>query len=352
MYRVMIVDDNLTNLATAKKALEDEYEILSITSGGRALEVLKNMMEPPHIVLLDLDMPEESSLPVLKELKGNPKLKKIRLLLLTEREDADFMQESFLTGKIDYIKKPYTVELLRERIDMSAQILEAERKIRRGNEALSEILRKKTYNSIELMQTVVELFLRLMKNRSLPLFEHSQRVETYMRLYMEEIIRVKQFGISASDARLIVPAAKIHDIGKVCVPDRCLVNGSHLSRQEKMLHHAHTEFGAQAVRKTMEIVPQSPFLSYAYHICKSHHERWDGKGYPEGLMTNNIPIEARILAIVNSYDNFRNENDGDEPLTHGEAINRIRLWGGAHFDPQLVDLFLNIEKKIEQIEFP
>ena len=133
MYRVMIVDDNLTNLATAKKALEDEYEILSITSGGRALEVLKNMMEPPHIVLLDLDMPEESSLPVLKELKGNPKLKKIRLLLLTEREDADFMQESFLTGKIDYIKKPYTVELLRERIDMSAQILEAERKIRRGN---------------------------------------------------------------------------------------------------------------------------------------------------------------------------------------------------------------------------
>ncbi|MFT3982944.1 MAG: response regulator [Lachnospiraceae bacterium] len=351
MYKVMIVDDNLTNLATAKKALEDEYEILSITSGARALEVLKNMMEPPHIVLLDLNMPEESSLPVLKELKSNPKLRRIRILLMTEWEDVSQKQESLLTGKVDYIKKPYAGELLREHIDMSAQILSAERKLKRGNEALSEILQKKTHNAAELSQTIVELFSKLMKNRSPLLFEHSQRVEAYMRLYMEEIIRAKQSGISAADARLIVPAARVHDIGKICIPDRCLINSSDLNLQEKKLHHAHTEFGGQAIRKAMEVVPQSPFLSYAYHMCRSHHERWDGEGYPDRLVTNKIPVEARILAIVNSYDSFRNENDGDEPLTHGEAMNRIRLWGGTHFDPQLVDLFLHIEKKIEQIEF-
>ncbi len=351
MYKVMIVDDNSTNLATAKKALEDEYEVLFITSEARALEVLKNMLEPPHIVLLDLDMPEETSLPVLKELKRNPKLKRIRILLMTKRDDVDSKQESLLTGKIDYIKRPYTGELLRERIDMIAQILDAERKLRRGNEALIEILRNKTQNAAELKQTVLEMFSRLMQTRSLSLYEHSQRVESYLRPYMEEIIRAKQFGVSASHARLIMPAAKLHDIGKICLPDCCLIDAGDLTPQEKRLHYAHTEFGAKSIRKAMEVVPQSPFLTYAYYICRNHHERWDGKGYPDKLMTDNIPIEARILAIINSYDNFRNENDGEEPLTHGEAINRIRLWGGTHFDPQLVDLFLNIEQKIQQINF-
>ena len=88
------------------------------------------------------------------------------------------------------------------------------------------------------------------------------------------------------------------------------------------------------------------FLSYAYNMCRSHHERWDGKGYPDKLMTNNIPLEARILSIVNSYDDFRNQNDGAEALTHEEAVNRIRLWSGTHFDPELVDVFLSIAHKL------
>ena len=93
------------------------------------------------------------------------------------------------------------------------------------------------------------------------------------------------------------------------------------------------------------------FLMYAYNMCRFHHERWDGKGYPDRLMTTNIPIEARILAIVNGYDNFRTTNDGSEPLTHTEAVNRIRFWSGTHYDPELVDAFVNIERHIAAIRF-
>ena len=107
----------------------------------------------------------------------------------------------------------------------------------------------------------------------------------------------------------------------------------------------------EAVKKVMAVISDNQFLNYAYNMCRSHHERWDGKGYPDKLMTTDIPFEARILAIVNGYDNFRTTNDGAEPLTHNEAINRIRFWSGTHFDPELVDAFLNIEKQIEAIRF-
>ena len=101
----------------------------------------------------------------------------------------------------------------------------------------------------------------------------------------------------------------------------------------------------------MDVISDNSFLKYAYNMARFHHERWDGKGYPDKLMTTNIPIEARILAIVNEYDIFRTTNDGADPLTHNEAINRIRLWSGTHYDPELVDAFLNVEAQIRNIRF-
>lgn len=351
MYKVMIVDDNMTNLIMAKKALEDVYEIVPVSSGQTALEFLKDMPEPPDIILLDVDMPEVNGFYVISEIKNNPKLAEIPVIFLTAQDDPTTEVEGYFLGAIDYIKKPYTTVLLRKRLDVHVELLETERKLRHYNDTLSNMLREKVHNIVELEYAIVEMFVSLMANRSHLIAEHSMRVEKYMTLYIDAVIKTRQFEVIESDAEILVFASKMHDIGKICMTDRCLADMGDLSLQEKEFNYAHTVLGAEAVNKVMNVISKNNFLSYAYNMCRSHHERWDGKGYPDKLMTTNIPLEARILAIVNSYDDFRNQNDGAAPLTHEEAINRIRLWGGTHFDPDLVNVFLDIEREIEAVDF-
>ena len=351
MYKVMIVDDNMTNLIMAKKALEEVYEIVPVNSGQTALEFLRDMPEPPDIILLDVEMPEVNGFYVISEIKTNPKLNKIPVIFLTAQDDPTTEVEGYFLGAVDYIKKPYTTVLLRKRLDIHIQLLESERRLTRVNETLSKTVSEKIHNIVELEYAIVEMFVSLMSNRSHLIAEHSMRVEKYMTVYLQALIKMGQFEIKPEDAEILIFASKMHDVGKICMTDRCLADMGDLSLAEKEFNHAHTVLGAEAVKKVMNVISKNNFLSYAYNMCRSHHERWDGKGYPDNLMTTDIPIEARILSIVNSYDDFRNQNDGSPPLTHAEAINRIRLWGGTHFDPDLVDVFLSIEREIERTKF-
>lgn len=351
MHKVMIVDDNMTNLIMAKKALEDVYEIVPVSSGTTALEFLKDMPELPDLILLDVDMPDINGFYVISEIKNMPKLTGVPVIFLTAMDDPATEVEGYNLGAVDYIKKPYTTLLLRKRIDVHISLLESERKLKRVNDKLSGALKEKIHNIVELEYAIVEMFVSLMANRSHLIAEHSMRVEKYMTIYLNAIIQSKQFDIPESDANILVFASKMHDVGKICMTDRCLADMGDLSLMEKEFNHAHTVLGAEAVRKVMDVISKNNFMSYAYNMCRFHHERWDGKGYPDNLMTTNIPLEARILAIVNSYDNFRNQNDGSPPLTHTEAVNRIRLWGGTHFDPNLVDIFLTVEREIERAGF-
>lgn len=351
MYKVMIVDDNMTNLIMAKKALEDLYEIVPVSSGNMALEFLKEMPEPPDIVLLDVDMPDINGFYVISEMKTHEKLKSIPVVFLTAQEDSTTEIEGYSLGAADYIKKPFTATLLKKRVAVHIDFIEQERKLKRINKTLSDALNEKIHNVVELEYAIVDMFVSLMENRSHLISEHSKRVEKYMSVFLDSLIQSRQFNIDEQDAQVLKFASKMHDIGKICLTDRCLADMGDLSLAEKEFSRAHTVLGSEAVKKVMTVISANKFLSYAYNMCRNHHERWDGKGYPDKLMSTSIPIEARILAIVNSYDDFRTVNDGSEPLSHTEAINRIRFWSGTHFDPDLVDAFVNIERQINEIRF-
>ena len=351
MHKVMIVDDNMTNLIMAKKALEESYEIVPVSSGQMALEFLKDMPDPPDIVLLDVDMPDINGFYVISEMKTHEKLMNIPVVFLTAQEDTTTEIEGYSLGAVDYIKKPFTATLLRKRVDVHIQFVEETQHLKRINRTLSDALNEKIHNVVELEYTIVDMFTTLMSNRSFLIAEHCKRVEKYMSVFLDSLIESRQFNIDEQDAEILKFASKMHDIGKICLTDRCLADMGDLSLQEKEFNRAHTILGAEAIKKVMGVVSSNSFLLYSYNMCRSHHERWDGKGYPDKLMTTNIPIEARILAIVNSYDDFRTVNDGSEPLTHAEAINRIRFWSGTHFDPELVDAFVNIERQIGNIRF-
>ena len=351
MHKVMIVDDNMTNLIMAKKALEDIYEIIPVSSGKIALEFLQEMPEPPDVVLLDVDMPDVNGFFVISQMKNSEKLANIPVVFLTAQEDITTEIEGFSLGAVDYIKKPFTATLLRKRVDIHIKFVEEQKHNEKVNDQLRKVLTEKIHNIVELEYAIVEMFTSLMSNRSFIISEHCNRVEKYMSTFLDYLIESRQFALEETDAEVLKFASRMHDIGKICLPDRVIANMVDLSIQEKEFNHAHTVYGAEAVKNVMNVISDNRFLNYAYNLCRSHHERWDGKGYPDKLMTTNIPLEARILAIVNAYDNFRIPNDGSDPLSHTEAINRIRFWSGTHFDPELVDAFLNIEKYIDAIRF-
>lgn len=346
MYKIMIVDDNKTNLIMAKKALEDAYDVIPMSSGVMALEFLRDMPDPPDILLLDIDMPDINGFYVISEVKNQERLVDMPVIFLTAQEDDATQIEGYSLGAIDYITKPYTTMLLRRRIDIHVKAIENERKIKAANKALADTVNSRTHNVIELEYAIVEMFTSLMGHRSNIIEGHSRRVEKYMTTFIEELGKNPKFRIAEDDKQIMVFASKIHDIGKICMTDRCLADMGDLTLQEKEFNHAHTILGAEAIKKVTEAVSTNKFLTYAYNMCRSHHERWDGKGYPDKLMSTNIPLEARILSVVNSYDNFRTNNDGQEPMSHREAMTRIKFWAGTHFDPELADIFISIESKI------
>ncbi|MCR5674006.1 MAG: response regulator [Lachnospiraceae bacterium] len=351
MHKVMIVDDNMTNLIMAKKALEDIYEIIPVSSGKIALEFLQEMPEPPDVVLLDIDMPDVNGFFVISQMKNVEKLSKIPVVFLTAQEDITTEIEGYSLGAIDYIRKPFTATLLRKRIDIHVKLVETQKRNEKINEQLKKALSEKIHNIVELEYAIVEMFTSLMSNRSGVISDHCTRVEKYISVFLDALIESRQFPLESSDAEIFKFASKMHDVGKISLPDRCILEASNLSIREKEMIQMHTVLGSNAVKRVMGVISDNKFLKYAYNMCRYHHERWDGKGYPERLMTTDIPIEARILAIVNEYDIFRTTNDGAEPLTHNEAINRVRLWSGTHYDPELVDAFLNIERQIGDIRF-
>lgn len=348
MYKIMIVDDNKTNLIMAKKALEDTYDVIPMSSGVMALEFLRDMPEPPDILLLDIDMPDINGFYVISEVKNQKHLEDMPVIFLTAQDDNATEIEGYSLGAVDYITKPYTTALLKKRIDIHCQAIENERKLKNANKALADAVNEKTHNVIELEYAIVEMFSSLMGHRSNIIEGHSTRVEKYMTIFIEELSKRPKYHIEQADKQIMVFASKIHDIGKICMTDRCLADMGDLTLQEKEFNHAHTILGAEAIKKVTDAVSANKFLTFAYNMCRSHHERWDGKGYPDKLMSTNIPFEARILAIVNSYDNFRTNNDGQEPLSHREAINRIKFWEGTHFDPELAEIFISIERKINE----
>lgn len=352
MYRVMIVDDNMANLIMARKTLEDEYEVIPVSSGISALECLNDMPELPDLVLLDVDMPNVNGFQVISEMKNVPKLVNIPIIFLTAQDDDTTELESYNLGAMDYIKKPYTANLLKKRVDIQIQLLSQRRKLAEMNNHLNNMVQEKNKKNLELQYSIVNMFTELMSKRDGFAGDHAKRVERYMDILISAMVRSGKYELSADDGTTICSASKIHDVGKLCIADQYISNariGSE-SEFEREALKTHTTLGADTLSRVTQLsAGENNFLNYAYNMCRSHHERWDGKGYPDRLNGENIPLEARALAIVNTYDNFRNIATEGKVLSHQEAIMKIKFMKFTCFDPAIVDIFLSVESDIRNV---
>ena len=352
MYRVMIVDDNMANLIMARKTLEDEYEVIPVSSGISALECLNDMPELPDLVLLDVDMPNVNGFQVISEMKNIPKLINIPIVFLTAQDDDTTELESYNLGAVDYIKKPYTANLLKKRVDIQIQLLSQQRKLADMNRSLNNLVQDKNKKHLELQYSIVAMFVDLLTKRDGFGGDHARRIEKYMDVLISALIRNGKHNLTADDGITICFAAQVHDIGKLCIADQYL-NNVRMGKESEFEREAvktHTTLGADTLSKVTQLsAGENNFMNYAHNMCRSHHERWDGKGYPDRLEGKDIPIEARVLSIVDTYDNLRNIAVGGKTLSHQEAIMKIKFMKFTCFDPELVDIFLSVENEIKNV---
>lgn len=352
MYRVMIVDDNMANLIMARKTLEEEYEVIPVSSGISALECLNDMPELPDLVLLDVDMPNVNGFQVISEMKNIPKLVNIPIIFLTAQDDDTTELESYNLGAMDYIRKPYTANLLKKRVNIQIQLLAQQRKLAEMNKSLNNLVQEKNKKNLELQYSIVAMFVDLLTKRDGFGGDHARRVERYMDILISAMVRSGKYGLTADDGTTICVAAQIHDIGKLCIADQYLNNTrtGNESEFEREAVKTHTTLGADTLSKVAQLsAGENNFMNYAFNMCRSHHERWDGKGYPDRLEGEKIPVEARALAIVNTYDNLRNIASAGKTLSHHEAIMKIKFMKFTCFDPALVDLFISVENEIKSV---
>lgn len=352
MYRVMVVDDNMANLIMARKTLENDYEVIPVSSGISALECLNDMPELPDLVLLDVDMPNVNGFQVISEMKNIPKLINIPIIFLTAQDDDTTELESYNLGAMDYIRKPYSANLLRKRVDIQIQLLTQQRKMEEMNKSLSNVVQDKNKKNLELQYSIVETLVDLMTKRDGFNGDHARRVEKYMDILISALVRSGKYKLTADDGLTICFASKLHDVGKLCIADQYLNNAKISSESdfEREAIKTHTTLGADTLKKLTQLNSSgNNFLNYAYNMCRSHHERWDGNGFPDRLAGDKIPVEARALAIVNTYDNFRTIAIGGKVLSHQEACMKIKFLKFTHFDAEMVDIFLSVANDIQNI---
>ena len=337
--QVMVVDDNVVNLQIARKALSDIYTIIPVTSGKMALTLLEKGL--PSLILLDIDMPEMDGFETIRQIKNNVVTEHIPIIFLTAINDSGSELEGLQLGAVDYITKPFSVPLLVQRVNLHIELIKQKRYLQHYNDNLTQMVREKTETIGELQHAIMHTLSDLIECRDGLTGGRVARVLQYMKAMTDGLVLSGYYADEIKDADLSiwVESAQLHDIGKVGTPDNILKKPGKLTDDEFDVIKNHPLIGENALKGAMELTSAKEFLSHAAIVAVSHHERWDGAGYPYGLKGEEIPLIGRLMAIVDVYDALVSERPYKKAFSHETAVDIIVGEAGQHFDPLLVEVF-------------
>ena len=341
---IFVADDNDTNLSAAKEALKDQYRVMTLPSAAKMFTLMEKVT--PDIILLDIEMPDMDGFEALRILKNNSTHADIPVIFLTSMTDAAVEVRGFQLGVVDFIPKPFSAPVLLNRIKTHLNIDEL---IRERTSQLHE----KTEQLEKLQHSMVYVLADMIENRDKGTGGHLERTSAYIKILIDSMI---ERGIYAEELRkydldTLCSSARLHDVGKICIPDAVLNKPGRLTDEEFIVMKTHAAEGERIIDQIVSRVGYSmEFLNNAKLFAGYHHERWDGKGYPRGLDRLNIPLQGRIMAIVDVYDALVSERPYKKPFTAEEAVKIIIDSSGEMFDPLIVEVFIDISKQLNTIQ--
>ena len=354
--KILIVDDVEINRELLSEILSSEYEILMAENGKQAMKVLEARHEEIAVLMLDLVMPEMDGFAVLRELDLRPWSKNIGIIIISSDNTIRTEAECFDLGVSDFVHRPFDNRLVKKRVNNVVSLFqyqqELEQKVEKQTETLrkqyrlmqlqAEQLKQSRANVIDILGTVVEY-------RNLESGQHIERVKGYTKLLAEQLMKdYPEYGLTSDKVSVITSASALHDIGKIAIPDAILMKPGKLTQEEFEYMKSHTTKGGE-ILNSIKNVWDEEYGKVSYEICRHHHERYDGRGYPDGLKGEQIPLSAQIVSIADVYDALVNERVYKSAFYKEKAFQMIVTGECGVFSPKLLDCFWNARRACERL---
>jgi len=346
---ILLVDDTETNLDILVDALGEDYDVAVATDGPSALALAKE--HTPDLILLDIMMPGMDGYEVCRRLMADPATADVPVIFLTALTDVADKTRGFAVGGVDYVTKPFEPAEIKARARTHLSLRLARQELARQNEILEEKVRERTRELALTQDAIIEAMAGLAEYRDPETGAHIKRTRNYVRVLAETLRAQPGYAGYFTDEiiDLLYKSAPLHDIGKVGVRDDILLKPGPLTDAEFAVMRCHTVYGRDAIQAAAKNLGDNSFLRLAQEIAYTHQERWDGAGYPQGLAGEAIPIPGRLMAIADVYDALISRRVYKAPFTHAKAVAVIRDGRGSHFDPAMVDAFLDVQETFRQI---
>ncbi len=348
---ILVIDDSPEIIGIITSLLGHDYQIKTASSGELALQMLASG-PMPDIILLDILMPEMDGYEVCRRLKANLLTRDIPVIFLSTMQDDSDIEKCFAVGAVDYLNKPIHGVVMLSRVKTHYNLNLVANFAKDKNQFLVIEVAKRA-KELEFIQDVTILAMAsLAETRDNETGNHLRRTQHYVLALAEQLRHHPKFSLvlTRPNIELIFKSAPLHDIGKVGIPDAILLKPGKLTAVEFELMKTHAALGYIAIENAEKTIGRSaPFLKFAKEITGSHHEKWDGSGYPEGLAGEDIPISARLMALADVYDALVSARPYKKPMSHEDSAKIIIEHSGQHFDPDIVNAFISLQDKFKAI---
>ena len=347
---VMLIDDDEVCLAMGREILESKYILYPVPSGEQAFVILQKIT--PDLILLDIEIPGMDGYEVLKRLKQEKATKDIPVIFLTSRANPGDELDGLRLGAIDFITKPFSPILLVQRIENQMLICSQRKELTRHTNDLEKIVEKQTEKIKKLQNAMLNTFSGIVEFRDKVSDGHTGLVLKYLEKMLDGMLKQGLYKdeVESWDKETFISAAQIHDIGKIYVSEAILNKPGKVSDKEFDEIKKHPEYGLMIINRIRrQLTDNHLFLDYAAIFAESHHERWDGTGYPKGQKGKEIPLAGRLMALVDVYDALVSVRPHKKPMPPHKATEEIIRGAGTAFDPALVEIFKTVSGNLANI---
>ena len=348
---LLVVDDVIDNLTLMTDLLTPRYRVKAANNGARALKIAATS-PPPDLILLDVMMPGMDGYEVCRRLKADAATRDIPVVFLTAKVSMEDEEMGLNIGAVDYLTKPVSPPILLARVKTHLALKSHADFLRDKGHFLETEVAKRTAEVTAIQDVTILAMASMAETRDNETGNHIRRTQYYVEALARHLSALPRFAATLTEQtiRMLFKSAPLHDIGKVGIRDRILLKPGKFEPEEFEIMKTHTTLGLEAIEHAEEKLGTSvEFLTMAKEIAFSHHEKWDGSGYPQGLRGEAIPLSARIMAVADVYDALISRRVYKAGMPHDRAAAIIVQGRGTHFDPDIVDAFLALQDEFQAI---
>ena len=339
--RILVVDDSKMNREILCEMLKDDFEIIEATNGQECVSLIEQYGKEISLVLLDIVMPVMDGFEILMYMNRNHWIEDVPVIMISSEESENYIRKAFKFGVSDYISRPFDSKVVYQRVFNTIKLYAKQRRL---ISMVSDQMHEKEKNN----QMMVEVLSQIMEFRNGESGLHVVHINTLTRLLLERLVEnTDAYNLTPDDCYLISTASAFHDIGKVGIDESILNKPGKLTKEEFETMKEHTLIDASMLDK-LEHYKDEKMIKIAYQICRWHHERYDGKGYPDGLIGEQIPIAAQVVSVADVYDALVSKRVYKDAYSHEQAMKMILNGECGAFNPLLMEVLVEIQDKIKE----